>query len=533
LVGACSFDSMVKSLLLTAVGSVAAEQGCVGETNWCSVTRHAVELSSKFGPVSFSDCILLCSMRDTFDCHGVSFEAADSPKGVCTHHRFDKNGSLSDVFAYFPIVDLAKVLPNNSYTYRQLGESKPVAGVEQCRDELRASSGEAMFANFGNHACKDEQPTPTATIIDAARVEMEVILNFLYTPPAEELGYAPAGYLTLVNTGFQLKESHSLASDWTWSFGGVRPSETNKENVCLSAQNFLTPVYLNNKEYSSCACGMRSGSPDSSSMFGWVMQNATKGPMKCMGNVTKGGKYDLIAIEDPIFPFHNKTELCNTGWQVKSTYIVKNNPRVLSRQCAVGAFDGAWVDGPLYMPGDFSREWFDTLTISSRDNQLNAHTKEGDSNIPFRVSIDGCLITLYLKKGCDDCIATGRLSVGGEKINWETGLNDGDYWMRKNPGCCTLFDASPKESSSSLVSPTRNHVAENTSTRISRQCETGGFDGAWVDGQLYPPGDFSIKWFDSLTISLADNQLNAHTKDGGSNIPFPVSIDGCLITVYL
>jgi len=166
------------------------------------------------------------------------------------------------------------------------------------------------------------------------------------------------------------------------------------------------------------------------------------------------------------------------------------NPASLhSRQCDAGAFDGVWVDGQPYPPGDFS--WFDHMTISSRDNELLAHTKQGDANVSFPISIDGCSITVYLQEGCDICKATGTLGEGGDTINWNTGFNDGDYWIRKNHGCCTVFDATLRGPSS--LAPAS---LESKSSQQDAAC-TKQFSGKWVD---LHQGDFNKSWLPHLEL---------------------------------
>lgn len=188
-----------------------------------------------------------------------------------------------------------------------------------------------------------------------------------------------------------------------------------------------------------------------------------------------------------------------------------------SRQCEAGALDGAWVDGQLYPTGDFSTEWFDKLTIVSGDNQLLAHTKQGDSNVPFGISVDGCSITVYLQEGCDECIATGTLSEGGDTINWDTGFNDGDYWIRKNHGCCTLFDATLK-TPSSFVSPSTLSKSSPKDSACAKQFS----GGRWVDRSK---GDFAFSWVPYIELSSdpleddANGRMTAPVEQGSWVLP--------------
>jgi len=490
---------MTRSLLLVAVGRVAAHKSC--SESWCSVTKRVQELPSNYGPKSFRDCITLCLLRESLDCQGFTWEPVDSPEGICTHYKFDVTGIHHEVFAYFPVVNLAKVLPETAYTYKQLLEPTTVTGLDQCRDELSVASVDAgfdaMFASFGNEPCGTE-PTHTDTVIDGVNVEMKTSVTFKYTDRAVE-GFGDSStattavkprYLTLTNQGLVLTDEAQANSYWEWTFSGAF-MEIDKDK-CLSAQQFLEPISVSTTPYSNCAMGMRHGSPhDNTSLVGWVMQNTTDGPYKCMGDVTEyeqGGKvYYAIAIEEP----NVATGLCNPQWRIENRRFV--NPTLVSRQCDAVAFDGAWVDGPLYPPGDFSREWFDKLTISSDDNQLVAHTKEGDSNVPFPISVDGCSITVYLQKGCDDCIATGTLGEGGDMIKWDTGFNDGDYWVRKNHGCCTLSSATLTTPSS--LAPTTS--VERISTKDAA-CAKQFSEGRWVDRSH---GDFAFSWVPYMELS--------------------------------
>lgn len=515
---------MVKSLSLVAFARVSANQGCVD--SWCSVTRNATALNSTFDKVDFDGCLNLCLLRDDFVCQGFSLTPVDSPVGVCTHYVFDDNGNATEVFSHFPVVNLTKVLPPSAYNYKQIGVPMTVTGLDQCRDALRVSSANATFANFGNEACGTE-PTNTATVVDGRFVETEVIVNLKYDPKVVGLGSGHTGYLTLTSHGLALKPTIEPASDWTWSLGGVRQI-SNGNAVCFSAlEADLTPVYVGNDAQSPCAMGQRGGSPDGASPFGWVMKDSSLGDYKCMGDVTPKGKYDLIAIEKP------KDGLCNKHWQVKAKNIVGDSHSALtSRKCDVGAFDGAWVDGQLYPTGDFSTEWFDKLTLNSTDGQLLAHTKQGDANLPFPISISGCSITVHLRDGCDACIATGTLSEGGDAINWNSGFNDGDYWIRKNHGCCTLFDAELKTGPSALAAP----VSKSSSSPEDLACAKQFSEGRWVDRSK---GDFAFGWVPYMDLSSdpieddANGRMTAPIEQGSWVLPANFFADDSVCKIKL
>lgn len=515
---------MFTSLVSAAIGGVAAKQACVD--GWCSMAKKVVPLKVTFPPVSFGDCLNFCIvsgiMSEGVDCQGFSLEVGDSQEGTCTLYKFDDELGVSlDVFAYFPNVDdVSKVWPEAVYTYQQVGGSMTVSGVDQCRGELGSSSLDPKFAFFGNQEC-GTKPTVTTSIVDGQQVSMGSFIRLKYTKPAVEgLAAEKPGksyYLTLSDKGFTVQTNINIAgTKWTWSNGGV-DQISDQNPVCLSAQAHLTPIYVDSSVTSLCAMGMKGGSPNGSP-FGWMMKDRTDGAVKCMGDVIFGadqGLYDLIQIEDPV----NNT--CNKQWEVQGGYI---NQVLLSRACDAGAFDGAWVDGQPYSPGDFS--WYDKMTISSGDNQLTAHTKQGDANVPYSISIDGCSITLYLQKGCDDCIATGTLSEGGDRIDWDTGFNDGDFWTRKNQGCCTLFDAILR-SPSTHASPT----PESRSSPNDAAC-VEQFSGRWVDTSK---GDF-FSWVPYMDLSGgrpvdeveddSNGRMTAPTEQGSWVLPVKFYSDG-------
>jgi len=516
---------MVKSFSLAAIGSVSAKQHCVD--SWCDVTRNVVALqNSPSDKVSFEDCHNMCLLNDENECQGFSLTPVDSAQGTCTHYRIDdEQGAPKSVFTYFPVVNVTKVLPPAGYTIKQVGQPTTVTGLDQCRDMLRASSAHAVFANYGNEAC-GTKATHNASVIDGQYVESEVVVNMRYNSKTVGLGSAQAsGFLTLTSHGLALRSSPGKGSDWTWSLGGVR-LVSNGWPVCFSSLNeTLTPVYVDQSRKSSCAMGQRGGSPNGASRYGWVMRDYTQGDYKCMGDVTPKGKYDLIAIEKPV------KGLCNTKWKVTPKNIVSASHSALtSRKCEEGALDGAWVDAQLYPTGDFSPEWFDTLTISSSDKKLHAHTKGADATVDFSIKINSCSITVFLRDGCDDCIATGTLSESGDSINWDSGFNDGDSWIRKNHGCCTLFDAKLKTPSSDAHDAV-SRVPRHSSSAEDLKCAAKFAEGRWVDRSK---GDFAFSWVPYMELSSeplkdetdANGRMTAPVEQGSWVLPVNFFADG-------
>jgi hypothetical protein len=248
-----------------------------------------------------------------------------------------------------------------------------------------------------------------------------------------------------------------------------------------------------------------------------------------MGDVTPSGKYDLVKIEDP-----NKDGECNNKWVVTAKNILSDSHSSLTaRKCEVGAFDGDWVDAQLYPTGDFSQEWFDKLTISSGDKQLRAHTQGADATVPFAIEVSGCSITVHLRDGCDNCKATGTLSEGGDAINWDSGFNDGDFWIRKDHGCCTLFEATMNVGSSDALSL----PLQPSSTPEDSACAKKFTDGRWVDRSK---GDFMFGWVPYMKLSeepldVANGRMIAPVEQGSWKLPVNFFADGdaCKLKICL
>jgi hypothetical protein len=283
--------------------------------------------------------------------------------------------------------------------------------------------------------------------------------------------------------------------------------------------------------------GQRGGSPDKQSEVGWVMQNRSDGPIKCMGDITQsvtqsGITYSLVAIEDP----DKVTGMCKTEWQVVANReIVQDSHSILTaRTCKATAFDGDWVDAIYYPQGDFAQEWFDKLTISSADNHLLAHTNGTDVNVPFAIEVNSsdCSITVHLQDGCDTCKAKGTLNAGGDQINWDTGLDNG-FWVRKNGGCCTLFDATMKNFSTEALS-----LPPRTVTPEDLECAKKFNSSRWVDRSQ---GDFAFSWVPYMELSAqpleddANGRMTAPIEQGSWTLPVNFFADGnmCKLQICL